>query len=685
MTAPANFEDFQVNLAQLPGYERREHQIALARVYEEILTAGDLSQEDGPDGSRVSGHGLLEAGTGTGKSLALLAPAIIWAVRERKRVVVATATKALQGQYAGKDLPFLQESLDLDFTWAILKGRSNYPCLAKAAEVKFPSAAQQDVLDRVEALGTPEALRDLEVTDREDFPALRDEEWRHLSMAAGECPGAKSCKFGEKCIAERAKAKAAGAQVVVTNTAYLMLDLLLRGKSEGNVTLLGEVDRVVIDEAHTLPDAATSALEDTLSEPAFLRAGRDMAAYLDSEGLDEQPALDVEPAVTALWKAVSAQYRAFAARERGNDPMPLPQKALIGEALGPLFIGVAQAVRAAREEILGHRVYDEDVKLVRSRLLNRSAKLLEQVMDYTLDSDDVTIRWAELKVTQLRGEKSERVVLRSAPVSVAPVLRRVLWDAVPTTLVSATLTSGGDFSYIAETVGLNTGEGTRYSAGSPFNFPEQAVLFTPDKDKPAPAGDTKAAWGAYAQGATRWLVEQSQGGALLLFTSRKAMDEAYAALAGGFRARGLHVMKQGDAPNGELVRVMKEDGSAVLFALRTFFEGIDIQGSALRLVVIDKLPFSVPTDLVHKARADAIVRKYGRWADFNKMTVPEMVLVLTQAFGRLIRHADDRGVVAILDPRLKSKGYGREILRALPPARQTTDPRVAGDFLVKSR
>jgi ATP-dependent DNA helicase DinG len=675
--APANFADVQAIFEEkLPGYTRRPLQVSLAGQVEGL--------------HRNKKHGLVEGGTGIGKSFAIMIPAIL----SGQRTVIATATKALQGQYAAKDLPFLQENLGVPFTWAILKGRSNYPCLAKLAEVTHPSPAQQTVIARIEELSTPEAQRDLEVTDREDFPALRDEEWRDLSMAAGECPGASSCPFGEKCIAERAKAKAAGSAIVVTNTAYLLLDLLLRANTEGNVALLGDMDRIVIDEAHTLPDAATSALEETLSESAFLRLGRDMAAYLEREELNAELALDIERAVAALWQAVSSQYRAFAAREKSNDPMPLPQKKLM-DLLGPLFVGVTQAVRTARQEILGHRVWDEDVRLVRSRLLNRSAKALAQIEDYCLESDDTTVRWAEMTVTQWKGEKRERISMRSAPVSVAPFLRRALWDTVPTTLVSATLTSGGDFGYIAETVGLNQNrkgadgnpdpEAVEYSAGSPFDFPEQAVLFTPDKDQPAPSGTSKSAWLAYAQSATKWLVEQSQGGALLLFTSRLAMNEAYKSLAAGFQAQGLHVMRQGDAPSGELVRMMKEDGNSVLFALRTFFEGIDIPGDALRLVVIDKLPFAVPTDLVYKARAEAIVRRYGKWADFNKIMVPQMALILTQAFGRLIRHADDKGVIAILDPRLNSKGYGKQILKALPPARQTTDPRIAGEFLARSR
>jgi Rad3-related DNA helicase len=259
--------------------------------------------------------------------------------------------------------------------------------------------------------------------------------------------------------------------------------------------------------------------------------------------------------------------------------------------------------------------------------------------------------------------------------------------------MSATLTTGksrrtgeADFSFLERTIGLDDGEAETYDAGSPFDYPRQAMLFTPVKGAPEPTGQTVPAWRTYTQAVSGHLVRESGGGALLLFTSRNAMNEAWDGLSGQFQAEGLHCMRQGDAPPSELVRVMKEDGNAVLFALRTFFEGIDIQGAALRLVIIDKLPFTPPTDLVHKARCEAVNAEYdSQWAMFDKLIVPEMLLILTQAFGRLIRHADDKGVIAILDPRLNSKGYGRKILAALPPARQTTDIEAASAFIRSAR
>ena len=265
----------------------------------------------------------------------------------------------------------------------------------------------------------------------------------------------------------------------------------------------------------------------------------------------------------------------------------------------------------------------------------------------------------------------------------APFLRTALWDKVPAILSSATLAAGSDFSYLAETLGLREDEALTYDAGSPFDYPRQALLYVPGADAPEPTARTNAAWRVYAQEVTHHLVQQSGGGALLLFTSRSAMNESYQAIAGRLQREGLTVLRQGDSPSGELIRVMKEDGHAVLFALRTFFEGVDIQGSALRLVVLDKLPFAVPSDLVYQARSEVIERR-GQSA-FGKMAMPMMILILTQAFGRLIRHRDDRGVVAILDNRLMTKGYGSQIMKALPPARRTSDIEEAARFLAASR
>jgi ATP-dependent DNA helicase DinG len=676
-TAPTTFAEAQDVLAgSLPGYTRRAHQMALAEITEAVI--------------RDSRHGLFQAGTGTGKSLV----ALITAILSGQRTIIATATKALQNQYARKDLPFLEQYLGVPFTWAVIKGRANYPCHAQAEVIQDPSPRQAEVIARVEELSTPDAVRDLEVTDREDFPDLTEEEWRPFSISADECPGKDNCPFGNVCIAERAKAKAGQSDIVITNTAYLLRDLSLRDQSAGNVQLLGHMDRVVVDEAHTLPDVARSALEDMLGEGQLVKLARDMAAYMKREDLDYQLAQRIEPAAAGLWRQVTTAYADWMeVKSKGKyDPMPLAHDDLMGDAYGSYFIDLYQSIDAARTEINSQRAYEDRQKLARTRLLRRSLKVLARIEAFTTDSEDKTVRWAQMQESTFRGETRRRVFLYSSPVQVGDFLRKVLWDSVPTTLISATLAAGNDFSFMKRTVGLREPKGDEppeaevYDAGTPFDYKTQAMLFVPAKGKPEPTPQNKATWRGYMQGATKYLVTAAGGGALLLYTSRAEMNTAYEALADDFREQGLHVMRQGDTTTSKLIEMMKADGNAVLFALRTFFEGIDIQGDALRLVVIDKLPFAVPTDLVHQARENALIRERGdKWAGFEYLTIPEMILVLTQGLGRLIRHADDRGVMAVLDPRLMSKGYGTKIMRKLPPATVTTDPARAADFLRRSR
>jgi ATP-dependent DNA helicase DinG len=670
----ASFDEAQQVLeTNLPGYTRRAHQIALAIEIEKALADGK--------------HGLFQAGTGTGKSFALLIPAIL----SGTRTVVATATRALQNQYI-RDLIFLSDNLGVPFRWAILKGRSNYPCLAKINDLGDAgkmslTAAQRGVIERVEAdLASKEEV--VKIADREDFPALKDEDWRPFSMSAAECPGASSCPFGDKCLTEAAKARAGAASIVVTNTAYLMQDLILRQQTAGSVALLGDFGQLIVDEAHTLPDVATGALADTMGEGTYKALARDMAGYMERNGGDPATADKIELAARALWSVISFRFDDFAGRVHSRkDPLPLTVSALIDpEDLGGFFIELYQAIMVAREEVKATRpdMFDDREKIARERLLRRSAGMLARIMAYTTDDPEKTVRWIEAETVIRRGEKREYLSLRSAPVSVAPFLRSALLDLVPVIMSSATLAAGSDFSSLMETLGLGRDEAMTYDAGSPFDYPRQVTLYVPGEDAPDPK-ETPSAWRTWAQTVSHHLVSKSGGGALLLFTSRSAMNESYDAIAGRLRDEGLTVLRQGDMPSGELIRVMKEDGNAVLFALRTFFEGVDIAGRALRLVILDKLPFAVPSDLVFQARTEALDRKYGPWQGWNRLTIPSMILILCQAFGRLIRHSDDLGVVAILDNRLTTKKYGKTILAALPPARRTKDIEDAVSFLEAAR
>ena len=312
-------------------------------------------------------HGMFQAGTGTGKSFALLIPAIL----SGTRTVVATFNKALQNQYV-RDLMFLDDNLGTDFRWAILKGRGNYPCLAKINDLTRGAltTAQRAVVDRVEAdVAAKEEV--VKIADREDFPALDDEAWKPFSMSAAECPGANSCPFGDKCLAEGAKARAGAAQIVVTNTAYLMQDLILRQQTAGSVALLGDFGQLIVDEAHTLPDVATGALADTMGEGTYRVLARDMAGYMDRNGGAPATAEKVEQAAAALWTVLRFRFDDFAEKTRNRkDPMPLTHEMLLDlDDLGGFFSALHNAIYAAREEIKATRPdsFDDREKIARER------------------------------------------------------------------------------------------------------------------------------------------------------------------------------------------------------------------------------------------------------------------------------------------------------------------------------
>ena len=672
---PQSFAEAQDALAAaLPGYTRREPQEKLAAAIEDAIAGRS--------------HLLAQAGTGTGKSMGALIPAILHAVRNESRVVVATATIALQAQYTGSDLPFLQEHLGVPFRWALIKGRSNYLCLDAASRLQRPTAAQQQVLDA--ARQDPDADG-----DKDKLPQVSGLEWSQLSVSAAECPGKKSCPFGDLCYAEKARQKAAEADVVITNTAYLAQDLRLRGATAGQVALLGEYETLIADEAHTLPDAITSALEDSVGQAAMDRLASDAGTFLDDFGRSAEPASDVTSSAAVLWRGLELAHQGYvtARKEKPDTAVPLRQGAVparLMEAIDASMAGLADKLGALRSALsaVARDIPREDKKSWSraSRLVRRAGDWEQRVGDLRQSPEAETVKWLEKQEITVRGRKERRLYLRSAPVSVAPFMREHIWEPMTAILMSATLTSGrGDFGYLEETTGLKPGEADHFDAGSPFDYASQARVFVPARDVPAPAGKDYAAWRVYARDVTRYLVEAAGGGALLLFTSKSALEESYQALAPAFRAAGLTVLKQGEAPSGRLKDEFKADRDSVLFGLKTFMEGIDVQGDALRLTVIDKLPFPVPSDLLFQARCEAADRRWGARASFGRLSVPMMSLTLIQAFGRLIRHRDDRGVVAILDSRLQSKGYGHQILRSLPPAPVTTSPQAAAEFLRNGR
>ena len=687
------FDGAQANLAAaLPGYEPREKQSALAYKIESQIR-----------GEGISRHALLQASTGTGKSLAYLIPAIL----SGKKVVVSTATKALQDQIANKDLPFLAEHLGVDFTHSILKGRSNYLCRAELARIgeddpalaaKIQSQLQTLAIDEVGEIF--ESGFYAEETDFDVTPV----DFRKVTVGSGDCPGKSQCPFGETCFSERAKRDAKDADVVVVNHALLCTDLWVDGISGGKASLLGDYDILIVDEAHELVDYATNVWGVTIRENTLKSLGEEASNFFGKIGSKDAREFarqnDIYSAlVSDLWAKLEV------GRLRETDIIDLGADLVrINSALIDMKNLVqAQGVRIDNGE--------RDAKTVKSlkasfnRIIRRFGNASESIGSL-VTADDENVKFVEEETRKFKGKTITTKVIQALPVQMGEILFHELWKDdrncrncdgtgteengskcfrcegighkvnITSLLLSATLTTdGGRFDYCANQLGLPNYD--TFDVGSPFDFPRQARLYIP-AHIPEPTQANKEAWGSMSIAEIGDLINASDGRALILFTSTKQMKLAYDHLAPRLPYTCL---VQGNGTNKELARIFTEDEHSVLFATKSFMTGVDFQGSTCSLVVIDKLPFAVPTDPIVEARCELIEKRGGN--TFADLQVPSMTLVLQQAFGRLIRHGNDQGVVAILDRRLTSKGYGRKIVASLPNAPLVTTIEEVQSFFEK--
>lgn len=637
--APTTFAEAENVLAErLPGYESRPQQQALAAAVENVLNNG--------------GQGLFEAGCGTGKSLGAMIPAIL----SGQRTVVATVTIALMEQYANKDVPFLQENLGVPFTWALLKGRSNYFCYAKAVNADRSRVPFDISVLEAELEANPEHSG-----DREHFatPVPKDQ-FSYVSSTSTECPGKRECPFGDVCKAEMAKSLAADAQVVVTNTAMLMTDLKVRQATDGFASMLGEYDALIVDEAHELEEAATNALEETLRPSGIeklVTEARNFAATQSKQ---------IEDEANAVTAALAAAWEVLPEPEKGQDKQRVRLDWFVtnSEPFMALFEALNDLSTALRTMTILRDTKKAEAR--RSILARRATNYIRTLGAATTQDDDHLVRWIEVE----QQKRNTIKVIKTSPVRVGPFLKAMVWDNTPAALISATLSVSGKFDYIADRLGLVDPQ--TINVGTPFDYSKQALLFVPAADMPAPTGATRSAWLNYSANITMDLIREAGGGALLLFTSRSSLSNSFETLAPRLREMGFRPIRQGgdDGSNKEIARIFQEDKHSVLFATKSFFTGVDFAGDTCRLVVIDKLPFPVPTEPVMQARSEQVERE-GH-SSFGFFTVPGMTLTLNQGFGRLIRTKNDRGVVAILDSRLTSKGYGKQIVRALPDSPATT-------------
>lgn len=580
-------------------------------------------------------HLLAQAGTGTGKSWAYLVPAIL----SGRRTVVATATKALQDQLAGKDLPFLQDHLDREFDFAVLKGRSNYVCLQRVAEI---SGDAQMSLDGLADRASPMELNTLKAWaatttsgDRAELAAEPSPQaWAAVSVSAQECPGARRCPKGDTCFAEVARRRAAEAEVVVVNLHLLGLDLATDG------AVLPDHDLVVIDEAHQLEDIVSATCGFELSAGRFQNLARSVRAIIEDPGLVD----DVETSASLL-SAVLSEHNGR--RLKGKlDPD-------IADAL-ELIRSRLERVQSALRSVPDSK--GDDVGTRKDRAVQLTTGLAVDVIAAGA-VPATSVAWVEGPDSNPR--------LRVAPIDVADLLRDGLWERCPAVLTSATLPEG-----MAERLGLDPGEHEHIDVGSPFDYAANAVLYCathmPDR--------TSSRFEAALHDELVTLIEAAGGRTLALFTSYRAMDAAVDAV----RSRiSTPVLGQRDLPKPALVDKFASDESASLFATMGFWQGIDVPGRTLSLVTIDRLPFPRPDEPLLQAR-----REQARADAFRLIDLPRTSMMLAQGAGRLIRSATDRGVVAVLDPRLASnRSYRWTLLNALPPFRRTKDRAEAVAYL----
>jgi len=625
----------------LDGYEWREDQLSMAGAVEQALAH--------------QRYLIAEAGTGTGKTLAYLVPAAL----SGRRVVISTATKNLQEQIWWKDIPLLQDKAGLSFSAAYLKGRSNYYCLARgdrfARAPTFPSREEASYWPRIQEWSQATTTGDRSELDLPDQYGA----WRELSASSENCLG-KECELYESCFVTRARARAAAADLVLVNHHLFFADLAMR-TSRAGIEVLPGYDAVIFDEAHALDEAATEYFGLQVSsfriEELCRDAQRAVADRPDLAAMMKEMTSDLAKAGELFFEGVGAQLRqgtgrwsAPAQRGRRGRAQPEDVRAVLGEeTLAPLQLEQAR-LDDALESIRG--ALAESLNPSLTQIARRAAELRVELQAVTARKEPSRVYFGE--------SRGRGVFLRAVPIDVAEELVERLYRRLDTAIfTSATLAAQGRFDYFRRQVGLAEEfevDEVRYAG--PFDFERQAALVgfakMPDPSRPEflPA----------AAEAVRALVEVTQGRAFVLCTSTRGMRAMREALAD----LPYQLLLQGERPKHRLVEEFKSEPS-VLFATSSFWEGVDVPGEALSLVVIDRLPFAPPGDPVLAARMAAL-QQAGRDA-FSELQVPAAALTLRQGFGRLIRTKTDRGLVAVLDPRLLTRSYGRAFLATLPACR----------------
>ena len=649
------------------GGTRREGQDAMAQAVRQALSSGE--------------HLAVQAGTGTGKSLAYLVPAIRHAMARDTTVVVSTATIALQRQLVDRDLPrlakALAKSLGREPTFAILKGRRNYLCLNKLHGDDTAEPEDDQLFDAfaISALGRNvkrlhDWASDTETGDRDELvPGVPDSAWRQVSVTARECLGVSRCPVGEDCFAEKARAEAGRADVVVTNHALLAIDAM------GDANVLPEHDVVVIDEAHELVDRVTGAATGELTAGTVTAAARRCGKLVEDALADrlaeagEGLGMVLEDLPPGRWESI-------------------PQA-----ATGALTV-IRDAAGMCRQALGSERKEDPEAATGRKLALALLDEVSENVVRVlrTFEESDPAKRYDVVWLAEQGPDGVRHKVLRVAPLSVGGLLRERLFGRRTTVLTSATLALGGSFDALARQWGLppeklvagsddpvQDPDAPRWrglDVGSPFAHDKSGILYVA-KHLPPPGRDGLAP--AYLD-EIAGLVEAAGGRTLGLFSSMRAAKQATEALRGRL---SVPLLCQGDDSTMLLVKRFAEDTETCLFGTLSLWQGVDVPGPSLSCVIIDRIPFPRPDDPLVAARQKAADSRGGN--GFLTVSATHAALLLAQGAGRLLRGNADRGVVAILDPRIATARYGGFLRASLPPFWQTNDPEKVRAALTRLR
>lgn len=614
------------------GYRPRDGQLAMARAVARALEAGE--------------HLVVEAGTGIGKTYAYLVPCLL----AGERTVISTGTRTLQDQLYQRDLPLLSAALGRPLTVALLKGRANYVChlrLDQSRDREDFGAEQRLRLGEVSDWRRTTSSGDLaELTWLSERDPLRNA----ITSTRDNCLGSRCDRYSD-CFVLDARQKALSADVVIVNHHLLLADLVL--KEEGFGELLPGFTRVIVDEAHQLPDLAQVFFSRSVGSRQIESVATDIRTLRQGDGLalEEADTGPLEQAVVGARRLLSGRPGRRALGELAGDELGLSD-------LSQSVADLAQAVKA-------HADSDPDWQNALERLRRIESDL--DAVETASATQGQALTWMEVR-------RGGRFTLHVTPFDSGSELgQRINDQAASWVFTSATLAVDGRFDHFLRRLGIGAAEASEFP--SPFDYERNARLFLPS-GLPAPS----------APGFTGQLLETvlplvaaSGGGAFILFTSHRALNEARQLVDGSPHLEGLEVLVQGDEDRSALLTRFRASGNGVLFGTGSFWEGVDVRGDALRLVVVDKLPFAPPHDPLVQARIEQISAEGGE--PFWAYQVPEAILTLKQGVGRLIRDFDDRGVIVIGDRRLVDKAYGRAFLRSLPPIPVVREIGEARDFL----